>query len=115
MKRLAAAEEFAPGCRRIELGSPAMSTIAIHVTRLDKGASFSEEPSTLSRIFATMQGEADAVVGDKSFATKRGDVVAAPSVIPAKWTARSECYLLRVSDEPLLKYLNWLRPIAGRA
>ena len=52
------------------------------------------------RAAPTPQGEADAVVGDKSFATKRGDVVAAPSVIPAKWTARSECYLLRVSDEP---------------
>ena len=113
--RLAAAEEFTPGCRRIELGNPAMATIAIHVTRLDPGASFSEEPSTLSRVFAVMQGEADAVVDGRAFSTKRGDIVAAPSTKAAKWTAKNEVYLLRVSDEPLLKYLNWLRPIAARA
>ena len=115
VKRLAAAEEFAPGCRRIELGSPAMATIAIHVTRLDKGASFVEEPSTLSQVFAVMQGEAQAKVDGRLFDAKRGDVVAAPSTLSASWKAGEECYLLRVSDEPLLKYLNWLRPIAGRA
>jgi gentisate 1,2-dioxygenase len=115
VKKLAVAPEIAPGCRRIELGSPAMKTIAIHVTRLDPGASFSEEPSTLSRVFAMMQGEATAVVDGRTFETRRGDVVAAPSSLAAKWTAKNEVYLLRVSDEPLLRYLDWLRPIAGNA
>ena len=115
VKRLAVAEEFAPGCRRIELGNPAMATIAIHVTRLDAGATFSEAPSTLSQVFAIMQGVAEADVDGRHFTAVRGDVVAAPSTTDAKWTAKEECYLLRVSDEPLLKYLNWLRPIARRA
>ena len=115
VERLASAPEFAPGCRRIELGAPAMATIAIHVTRMEPGATFTEEPSTLSRIFAIMQGEAQAQIDDQVFAPVRGDVVAAPSSTSATWTAKNECYLLRVSDEPLLKYLNWLRPLSARA
>ena len=115
VERLAAAEEFAPGCRRIELGAPAMKTIAIHETRLDAGASFSEEPSTLSRVFTVMQGEATAIVDGREFSAKRGDVVAAPSCASATWKADAECYLLRVSDEPLLRYLDWLRPIASQS
>lgn len=113
--RLAAETEFAPGCRRIELGDPAMATIAIHVARLDAGASFTQAPSTLSSVFSIMQGEAEAIVDGRKFIVERGDVVAAPSSTTATWKAARECYLLRVSDEPLLKYLNWLRPIAGRA
>ncbi len=111
--RLAAAPEITPGFRRIELGDPAMKTIAIHVTRLDTGASFSEAPSTLSRVFSLMQGEAEGAIDDKHFEPVRGDVVAAPSGCAATWTAKNQCYLLRVSDEPLLKYLNWLRPISA--
>lgn len=115
VSRLAAEAEFAPGCRRIELGAPAMATIAIHVTRIDAGATFTEEASTASRVFSVMQGEADACVDGRDFHVARGDVVAAPSSCAATWKAAKECYLLRVSDEPLLKYLNWLRPVAASA
>lgn len=46
--RLADAPETGPGRREIELGSPAMATIALHVTRLDAGP-----PSASSRARST--------------------------------------------------------------
>jgi len=111
VSRLQDAPEFAPGCRRIELGEPAMATIGLHVIRMDAGATYEEEASTLSSIFAPMQGEGTVRIDDAAFEWKRGDAIAAPSVCRQAWTATTESYLLRVSDEPLLSRLDWLRPI----
>lgn len=113
--RLNAAAEVSPGRREIQLGEPAMRTIALHVVRLDAGASFSVEPSTLSCIYAGMVGGGEACFADVSFSWKRGDVIAAPSGRGYTFTAREQSYLLRVSDEPLMKFLDWLRPIPAQA
>jgi gentisate 1,2-dioxygenase len=110
--RLAEAAEVSPGRRDIELGNPALRTIALHVTRLDAGATFEIEPTTLSCIYAIMQGTGEAKIDDKSFQFARGDVIAVPSSSRHRWTAKEECYLLRVSDEPLLTFLDWLKPVA---
>ncbi len=115
VRRLADAKEFAPGCRRIELGGPAMATIAIHVIRLDAGSSFRDEPSTMSRVYAVMEGAARARIDAADFAAARGDVIAEPSGCAGEWRAAAECFLLCVSDEPLLKYLGWLRAIPAPA
>ncbi len=113
--RLNAAPEKSPGVREIQLGDPAMRTIALHVLRLGRGASFRVEASTLSCVYAVMQGTGEAKFDDATFAWKRGDVVAAPSGCGYTFTAREPTYLLRVSDEPLMKFLDWLRPIPATA
>jgi gentisate 1,2-dioxygenase len=115
VRRLAEAPEFAPGCRQIELGSPAMRTVALHVDRLDAGASFSLEPTTLNSIYAVMQGSGEAKIDDAAFTWKRGDVIAVPSSCRQAWKANEQSYLLQVSDEPLLKFLDWLRPVPANA
>ena len=46
-----------------------------------------------------------------TFDASRADVIAAPSSTSQLWQAQEECYLLRVSDEPLMRFLGWLRPI----
>jgi gentisate 1,2-dioxygenase len=111
--RLAEAPEVSPGLREIQLGDPALRTIALHVNRLDAGASFEVAPTTLNCIYAIMQGTGEARIDDKTFTFARGDVIAVPSSSKHRWTAKEECYLLRVSDEPLLKFLDWLRPVGG--
>jgi len=110
-ERLAAAPEIAPGVRRIELGAPAMRTIGLHVFRIDKGASLHLGKSTLSAIFAPMQGRGRAVFDGASFAFTRGDALAAPLGFAQEWRAEEETYLLRVSDEPFLSKNDWLRDI----
>jgi gentisate 1,2-dioxygenase len=110
-ERLAAAPEIAPGVRRIELGAPAMRTIGLHVFRIDKGASLHVGKSTLSAIFAPMQGRGRAVFDGASFAFTRGDALAAPLGFAQEWRAEEETYLLRVSDEPFLSKNDWLRDI----
>jgi len=112
--RLAQAPETAPGVREIELGSPALATIALHVTRLDAGAVMHAEPSTMSAICAIMHGAGDAIIDGRAFAWARGDALAAPSSCAQTWTARDETYILRVSDKPLLERLDWLRTVPAR-
>jgi len=111
VRRLAEASDITPGHREIALGDPALTTIALNVVRLEKGASFSMEPSTLSCIYTVMQGKAQATIDGVTFDASRADVIAAPSSSSQLWRAEEECYLLRVSDEPLMRFLGWLRPI----
>ena len=85
--------------------------MALHVTRLDAGASFCVEPSTLNCIYAPMQGAGEATIDGATFAWSRGDALAVPSSSPHTWTAHEQSYLLRVSDKPLLERLDWLRPV----
>ncbi len=112
--RLAQAPETRPGVREIELGSPALATIALNVTRLDAGAVMEIEPSTMSAIGAIMHGAGDATIDGHTFAWSRGDALAAPSSCAQTWAASQESYILRVSDKPLLERLDWLRPVPAR-
>ena len=112
-RRLSEAPELSSGHREISLGNPALTTIALQVVRLDAGATYSAEPSTLNCIYAIMQGKGRATVDGREFTFSRGDIVAVPSSCAQQWQAPEECYLLRVTDEPLLRFLGWLRPIGA--
>ena len=58
-----------------------------------------------------MEGAGSALIDGEAFAFARGDALAAPRGVTQAWTASETAYLLSVSDEPVLKALNWLRPI----
>jgi gentisate 1,2-dioxygenase len=58
-----------------------------------------------------MQGTGSAQLDDTALTFERGDVIAAPSSTAQRFTAKEQCYLLRVSDEPLMRFLGWLRDI----
>jgi len=111
VRRLEAESDITPGHREIKLGDPALTTIALNVVRLEAGASFTIVPSTLSCIYAVMQGTGSAQLDDTALTFERGDVIAAPSSTAQKFEAKEQCYLLRVTDEPLLRFLGWLRDI----
>ena len=119
VRRLAAAPEAVPGRRDIELGNPAMATIALRVTRLDADASMTVPASTASAIVGIMQGEGRSVIdgqttSSETFEWSRGDALAVPSGSEQVCTATTECYVLTVTDEPILKALGWLRAVPRR-
>jgi gentisate 1,2-dioxygenase len=114
-RRLDAAPEIEPGRREIELGKPALVTISLHVTRLEAGRSFAAGPTTANSIFAVMEGAGVSTVDGKRYEWRRGDVVAVPTGYANSTSAGTRSTLLRVTDEPLLRHLDWLRTIpAGR-
>ena len=97
-RRLQQAPCFAPGCRQIELGSPAMATIGLVVTRLEAGHSATLPATTASAVVAIMQGEGTSVIDGETFEWSRGDALAHPSGAAHTVTANTECTILRASD-----------------
>lgn len=114
-RRLEIEPEAEPGRRQIELGSPAMVTISLHVWRLEANKPIMVEPTTASTIFGVMQGGGTSTIDDKTFEWRRGDILALPTGCRASFRASEQSYLLRVSDEPLLQQLHWLRDIPAMA
>jgi gentisate 1,2-dioxygenase len=101
--------EIAPGHRRIELGPPALDTMALFVSRLAAGSRFVGGRTTANSIFAAIGGRGTAAIDGRHFAWGRGDIFAVPAWRPHEIAALEDSHLLRVTDEPLLSRLNWLR------
>jgi gentisate 1,2-dioxygenase len=93
----------------VELGPPKLDTIALHVLRLSPGQSFHSHRTTANSVFAVIEGEGVSTIGGTQFRWKRGDVLAAPAWRQQQHQASSGSYLLRVTDEPLMRRLNWFR------
>jgi len=99
------------GCygRRVELGSPALTTIALYMERLESGQRTKPLRTTASRIFCVAEGRGTTTVDGETFSWSRGDVIAAPSWRHVEHHAESDATLFLMTDEPLLRALNWLR------
>jgi gentisate 1,2-dioxygenase len=107
--RLEQASESAPGERVIELGPPKIDTIALYVSRLDAGKKADLGRTTANSIFAAIEGRGSSTVGDTEIEWSRGDVFTVPSWRRHEYRAHERSYLLRVTDEPVLRLFNWLR------
>jgi gentisate 1,2-dioxygenase len=106
--RLAKAEE-ASGRRVVELGPPQMDTIGLSVMQLRSGTAYETKRTTANAIYAVIGGRGSSNIDGAEFEWSRGDVLVVPAWRPALHRASEQSYLLRVSDEPLLKKLHWLR------
>jgi gentisate 1,2-dioxygenase len=95
--------------KTVELGPPTLDTIALHVLRLAPGEVLDCPRSTANSIFAVIEGEGASTVGGRRFGWQRGDVLAAPGWRTWRHEAHGHSYLLRVTDEPLMRRLNWYR------
>lgn len=97
----------------IELGSPAMATMTVHVQRL--GAGFRSAPwrTTANSIYTVIEGDGHTRCGDRSLHWKRGDVFAIPAWRPFEHIAARESHLIRVSDEPVMRAFDFLRSQAA--
>ena len=110
-RRLDAAPLDAEGstARRIELGAPAMDTIALHMLRMAAGTETPVFRTTANQIFCPVEGAGETVIDGETFAWSRGDVIAIPSWRPFTHRIDTAATLFFMSDEPLLRKLGWLR------
>jgi len=108
-ERLESAGETQPGLRDMLLGPKTLDTLDLHVLRLDAGKNFSDNRSTANSVFAVMDGQGASVIDDREFHWSRGDVFVVPSWNAHAYKVETRSYLLRVTDEPVMKRFNWLR------
>ena len=102
------------GVREVSLGNPsggpALDSTALYVQEVESGATTDRAQTTANSIFAVISGEGESDIDGMPFRWSRGDVFAVPSWRPFTHTAiGGSAYLLRVTDEPVMKMLNWLR------
>lgn len=111
MQRLDAAPETASGVaqREVELGSPALRTMAVHVQRMDQGFVSRTHRSTANAIYTVIEGEGSSQVGGQSLSWRRGDVFVVPAWQPFSHTVVADTHLIRVSDEPVMRAFDMLR------
>ena len=98
---------------QVELGSPALDTIGLHMMALQPGLRTASCQTTANNIYAVVQGMGTTTVDGERFAWRRGDVVAAPAWRPHFHEAQEDAILFRVTDEPVLRGLGFLRTAAA--
>ena len=101
-----------PGAR-MELGSPALPTIALHMQRLPAGGTTGSVRTSANYIFCVVAGSGSTSVGDEALEWERGDVFVVPSWHRYRHRADAEAVLFSVSDEPAQRALGFLRTEAG--
>lgn len=97
------------GWSAVELGPPRLDTIGLFVERLEAGAVRDAGRTTANSIYAVVEGAGVSTIDGTEFHWARGDVIALPAWRPAKHRTLECSHLLRVTDEPLMRKLNWLR------
>ena len=111
MQRLDAAPPDETGVceRQIELGSPAMKTVAIHVQRFGAGFRSTPHRTTAHAVFTVVEGSGSSRIGDHEFGWQRGDVLAVPAWQPVQHRIDTAAHFVRVSDEPVMRAFDFLR------
>jgi gentisate 1,2-dioxygenase len=103
------ASTAAEGYCTLTLGPPQMDTIGLIVERLEAGARHAAGRTTAHSIYAVMDGRGNSNIDGTCFDWARGDVFAVPAWRAAVHEAYESSHLLRVTDEPLMRKLNWLQ------
>lgn len=112
MARLAAetsAPEHGMAHREIELGSPAMTTVALHVQQMPAGFISQTMQTTSNSVYTVLEGHGETIIDGESFVWNRGDVIAVPAWRPFQHTVSQDAVMVRASDEPVMRALNLLR------
>lgn len=95
--------------REVELGAPALPTVALHMQRLAPGRATRTKRTTANNIFAVAKGAGRTMIDGEAFEWKFGDVLAVPAWRAYRHEAEETSVLLRVTDEPVMRSLNFLR------
>jgi gentisate 1,2-dioxygenase len=93
----------------LNLGPPFLDTIGLEVWRLQGGSTVRPRRSTANSVFAVINGQGTSRIDESVFHWKHGDVFVAPAWRKIEHSAAEQSHLLRVTDERLLRSLNWLR------
>ena len=108
---LAAAAPPAHGMaeREAELGNPALRTVALHAQRLNAGFRSALYRTTANSIFTVIQGRGRSVVDGETIEWAMGDVIAIPAWRAYRHEADVESFMVRASDEPVMRAIGMLR------
>ena len=98
--------------RTIELGNPALDSLALHYMQLDAGRTTKTLQTTANNVYAVHRGSGSSIVDGKRFDWSRGDVFVAPGWRPHHHLAHEDTVLFRCTDTPLLERLRFLRTAA---
>jgi gentisate 1,2-dioxygenase len=106
-------EPGGPFGTHIQLGDPALATMALYMMRLHPGVRTAPYRATASNIYTVVQGEGVSTVDGERFEWRRGDVIAAPAWRPHCHEAARDAILFRVTDEPVMQRFGWWREEVG--
>jgi gentisate 1,2-dioxygenase len=108
---LAAAAPPAHGMaeREAELGNPALRTVALHAQRFNAGFRSALCRTTANSIFTVIQGRGRSVVDGETIDWAMGDVIAIPAWRAYRHEADVESFMVRASDEPVMRAIGMLR------
>jgi gentisate 1,2-dioxygenase len=111
MQRLdaAPAEPAGPFGTQIQLGAPALDTIALYMMRLTPRVKTAPYRTTDNNVYAVVKGTGATTVDGERFEWSRGDVIAAPAWRPHFHEAADDALLFRVTDEPVMQRLGFHR------
>jgi gentisate 1,2-dioxygenase len=105
--------ECAPGVRTFKLsveGTPApIPSFDRVAVSLSAGSIWNCPRSTVNQIFIVIEGSGVSRAGEREFRWEAGDVFTVPSWFDHSHGADRDAVLLRVSDEPLMQMLGWMR------
>jgi gentisate 1,2-dioxygenase len=108
-ERLEHAPEAQPGLRDVLLGPASLDTLDLHVLRLEPGYTWVQGRSTANSVFGVISGEGSSVIDEQRFVWSSSDVFVVPAWRPHTYTVKRRSFLLRVTDERVMKQLGWLR------
>jgi len=111
LKRLDAAvpDPSSPFGTHVQLGNPAMDTIGLSMMRLAPRVRTAAYRATTNNIYAIVKGTGATTIDGERFEWSRGDVIAAPAWRPHCHEAAEDALMFRVSDEPVMARLGFLR------
>ena len=94
---------------RVELPAPTIPSMGLAMERLLAGTKTRTFRTTANIVFVVTQGSGETAIGDRSFNWNVGDTIAVPcwNAISHRATADSQLFVL--SDEPLMRHLNYYR------
>lgn len=95
--------------REIQLGSPALKTIALFVQRMNAGFVSSTFRTTANSLFTVVKGSGRTIVDGETIEWSMGDVIAVPAWRPYRHEVDAESFLVRASDGPVMAAFDMLR------
>jgi len=93
----------------VRLDAPSMRTLGMWMHRLENGAVIAAHRTTANDVYAVAEGSGESTVDGQTFVWTRGDVFLVPKWTVQSHTSAGRATLLRVSDEPTLELLGFLR------
>lgn len=95
--------------RRVELGSPALDSVALYMQRHDGGSRTRPFRTTINHVFCVVEGHGATVIDGAAFPWRRGDVIAVPSWRPFEHRFDADSTLFCMTDAPVFRAFRWER------